>query len=761
MCIVSHQSGIWFYTSRKSIRMYLPDAQIHSELRDVKSSDNVGLLDMFNVLRDSKWLIAGSIALAVAAAGAYAILVPPTYEAMTLIQIEEGKAGNSGGISALNETSALFESRSPANAEISILRSNLILDHAIDRLGLDIEARPKHVPVIGHWLSSRATAPSKPGFLGLPGYVTGNESIQVGKFVVPRELDGKTFTVTLTGTGYSLREPGGNVVLNGRIGKPQAFTVRGNPGEMLVNSAAGSVGAEFLVKRQARAALLSDLQRSLSVEEQGKQSGVLRVKLTGRDADRVARTLNEISDYYVQQNIERRVAEVNKALDFVTGHLPDLRAQLQQTEQQLSRLRSRRGTFDISTEGRLTLEQSRGLQATLGELQRKRQDLQATYLGQHPVMRALEAQIATVTSELANVSGRIRTMPALEQELLGLNRELKVNSDLYVNLLNSAQQLGLAKQSRGGNVRVVDRARAPDEPAGPPAAAILAFGGTAGLVLGVSLALLRVGLRRGVTDPTEIEDHAAISVLTTVPMSREQRFLSRRIRSAANDSHVLATRFPLDPAVESLRNMLTLLPYATPESGSNIVVITGPTHSVGKSFISLNLAAVVGASGARVLLVDGDLRKGQLAKSIGVSHNRGLSDLLAGRYKFEQVVHREVMPHVDFISTGQTPRSPADLLWARSIREVLKDNCAQYGTVIIDSPPVLAAADTAILSQQANAVFLVARAEVTSLREIQVSIKCLLQRGVHLKGVIFSGVDTSKRQNDLYGYSGYSYLSAR
>lgn len=737
------------------------EARDLSDSREVKSSESVGLLDMLDVLHDSKWLIVGSIALATAAAAAYALLIPPSYEATALIQIEEGKAGNWAGGGALKETSALFENRSPANAEISILRSNLILDHVIDRMGLDIAAHPKRVPVIGYWLSSRATAPSKPGFLGLPGYVTGNESIQVGRFVVPREAEGKAFTVTLTGTGYTLREPGGNVVLNGRIGKPEAFSVGGKPGEMLVNGAVGNAGAEFITRRLARAALLSELQRSLSVDEQGKQSGVLRVKLTGRDADRVARTLNEISDYYIQQNIEKRVTEVETALNFVSRHLPNLRAQLEKTEQQLSRLRSRRETFDIPTEGRLSLEQSRGLQSTLLELQRKREDLQVTYLPQHPVMRALETQIETVTSELARVGGRIKTMPALEQELLGLNRELKVNSDLYVNLLNSAQQLGLAKQSRGGNVRVIDRAKVPDDPVGPPVAAIVAFGGTAGLVIGVSLALFRVGLRRGIKDPAEIEDQAAISVLTTVPMSRNQRFLSRRARKAANDSSVLATRFPLDPAVEGLRNMLTLLPDGTAQSGANIVVITGPTHSVGKSFVSLNLAAVLGATGARVLLVDGDLRKGQLAKALGVIHNQGLSDLLAGKLRFDEIVHRDVMPHVDLISAGQAPASPADLLLARSIRAVLKDNCAPYDTVIIDSPPVLATADTAILSQQANAVFLVARAEVTSMREIQASIKCLLQRRVHVTGVIFSGVDTSKRQNDAYGYSGYSHLSAR
>jgi len=742
--------------------MNFADAQIYSELRDAKSSESVGLFEMLNVLYDSKWLIAGSIAVAAAAAVAYAVLAPPTYEATALIQIEAGKATNWAGGGALNnDPSAPFDSRSPANAEISILRSNLVLEPVIDRLGLDIAARPKQVPAIGYWLSSSATQPSKPGFLGFPGYVTGNESIQVSRFVVPHELEGKKFTVTLTGTGYDLRDPGGNVILHGRMGKPEVFSVGGRPGEMLVNGALGQVGAEFTVMRFVRTALLRSLQRSLSVDEQGKQSGVLRIKLTGPDADRLARTLNEISDYFVQQDIEKRVAEVDKALNFVSGHLPNLRAQLQQTEHQLSQLRSRRGTFDIAAEGRLTLEQSRGLQSTLMELQRKREDLQATYLPQHPVMRALEAQIATVTSELAKVGGRINTMPALEQELLTLNRELKVNSDLYVNLLNSAQQLGLAKQSRGGNVRVIDRAKVPDEPIGPPAAAIAAFGATAGLVLGVALALLRAGLRRGVTDPGEIENQTAVSVLTTVPISREQRRLSRSIRHAANDSHVLATRFPWDPAVESLRNMLTVLPSADPDSGSSIVLITGPTHSVGKSFISMNLAAVVGGTGARVLLLDGDLRKGQLAKSFGVGREPGFSDLLAGRFRLDEIVRHEVMPNVDFLPTGEVSGSPADLLWARSIRDMLKDSSTRYSTVIIDSPPVLAAADTAILSQQANAVFLVARAGVTSIREIQVSIKYLLRRGVHVKGVIFSGVDTSKRHYGVYRYSGYRYLTAR
>ena len=746
--------------------MNLQDVPNQYGLRDVKSSESVGLLDVLNVLRDSKWLIAGSVAVAAAAAAAYGFLVPPTYEATALIQVEEGKDGSPARISALSETAALFEARSTVAAEMGILRSNLIVEQAVERLGLDVSARPKQVPVIGYWLSSRATQPSTPGFLGRPGYVTGNEAIQVDKFVVPRELEGKTFTVTLTDTGYSLRAPDGKVVLNGLAGKPQGFSVDGKPGEILVAGFVGHAGAQFLVKRQPRSVLLNQLQRALSIEEQGKQSGMLRLKLTGSNPDLAARTLNEISNDYIQHHLGQRMADVNKALDLVSGHLPTLRAQLQEAELQLSRLRSRAAAADISKEGRFTLEQSRGLQATLLELQRKREDLQQTYLPQHPAMKALEAQIAALTSQIGKVSSRARAAtprasPERDQDMIRLNRELKVTSDLYASLLISAQQLGLAKESRGGNVRVVDSAKIPDQPVGPSGTAIMAFGGIAGLLLGVCLALLRAGLRRGVTNPAEIEEQTNVSVLTTIPMSRNQRLLSNSRSRAANDSHVLATKFPLDPAIDSLRNMLTLLPSATPESGPNFVVITGPTPLVGKSFISLNLAAVMGATGARVLLVDGDMRGGKLAKSVGVNHYRGLSDLLAGRFKFGEVVHRQVMPNVDFVASGQVTGSPADLLWARPVREALKGDCAQYSTVIIDSPPVLAAADTTILSQQADAVFLVARAEVTSLSEIQVSIKCLLQRGVQVKGVIFSGVDTSKSHYDVYRYSGYGYLSAR
>jgi tyrosine-protein kinase Etk/Wzc len=741
--------------------MNLSDANIRPEFRDISSSDNIGLLDALNVLYDSKWLIAGCVAIAAAAAGAYAFLVPPTYEATALIQIEEANASSSAGVGALRETAASFENRSPLSAEISILRSNLILEHVIEDLRLDVAAHPKRLPVIGYWLSSRASQPSEPGVFGFEGYVTGNESVDVGTFVVPREREGERFTITLTHSGYALRGADGALVFNGNIGKAGAFKLGGKPAQILVTSAVGRPGADFIVQRYPRANALGKLQRALTVEEQGRQSGVLLVKLTGHDAERVAQTLNGIGDYYVKEHVQRRVAQVDEALKFVSGNLPNIREQLLRTEQQLSRARSRRGTFDVSTEGRLTLEQHRSLQTTLQDLQRKRADLAGTYLSQHPVMQALDAQIRAVNSQMASVGGHIHTMPEMEQELVGLNRELKVNSDLYVSLLGSAQQLGLARQTSGGNIRVVDSARAPDEPVGPLPTTLLGFGASAGLVLGVCFAFVRASVRRGVSDPAQIENEAALSIATTVPLSLKQRTLSRRLGRASKDSQVLATRFPMDPAVDSLRNMLTLLPYSANEFESNIVVITGPTRSVGKSFISLNLAAVVGATGARVLLVDGDLHKGTLARSVAVRNDKGLSDVLAGRSRFEQVVQRDVMPNVDFLPAGQRTGSQANVLWARSIREVLKDNLKQYATVIIDSPPVLAAADSVVLSQQASAVFLVARAEVTSMREIQVSTKFLLQRGVQVKGVIFSGVDISKRQNDMYGYSGYGYLSAR
>jgi tyrosine-protein kinase Etk/Wzc len=364
-----------------------------------------------------------------------------------------------------------------------------------------------------------------------------------------------------------------------------------------------------------------------------------------------------------------------------------------------------------------------------------------------------------VSAALGGVRQHVRVLPALEQDMLGLTRELKVNSELYASLLNSAQQIRLAKEGQVANVRVVDQAWASPEPAGPRPAALLAAGASGGAVLGILLALLRRGLRRGVQGPELIEDRTDLNVVVTIPHSRTQRVLANARRKAGH-AHVLAVRAPQDPAVESLRAVRAALQGKIPDGRSNVVLITGPTNGIGKSFTSTNLAAVLGAVGRRVLLIDADMRRGRLADCFCVAQSPGLSDILTGRKTVKEAMHRNVVPNVDLIASGSTSLAPADLLTGPAVEQLLRASAAEYDFVIVDTPPVLAASDAVILAEWAGAVFMIAREDVTSLRELHEAERRLTQRGTRVDGVIYTGVDTSKRRNGIYSYGAYEYNKA-
>jgi len=353
----------------------------------------------------------------------------------------------------------------------------------------------------------------------------------------------------------------------------------------------------------------------------------------------------------------------------------------------------------------------------------------------------------------------VKSLPNLEQDLLRLMRDVKVNNDLYVNLLNSAQQLRLVKEGKVGNVRVVDAAALPKRPVKPPRVLVIALSAALGVFAGLALAFAREGLRPGLKDPTEIEQHTGLHVFATVPHSSSQVYQARGISARRPGSHVLALSQPSDPAIESLRSLRTALQFAMLDATNNVILVTGPTPGIGKSFASVNLAAVLGAAQKKVLLIDADLRKGHMNQYFGLSRAKGLSEVVSGSIRPEEALHREVAPNVDFLSSGILPPNPAELLTTAAMRALVRKVSAYYDLVLIDSPPVLAASDAGILAPLAGAVFLVARADVSTLGELQESAKRLRDAGVQAKGVIFNDLNIGKRR---YGYGlGHKYAAYR
>jgi tyrosine-protein kinase Etk/Wzc len=724
--------------------------------------DQINLTEYWDIIVDSRWMVAAITAVALAIGGAYAFLAKPVYESNLLIQVEDSPNSAKG---LLGDTASLFDVKTPAAGEMEIIRSRMVIGEAVDKSLLYIDARPRYLPVIGDWLARRATGLSNPGILGFGGWVTGAEKVSVTQFDVPPFMEHMQFRLTALGEGkYALSHPDLPQPLHGVVGTPLAQTTPMGSIKLLVTKLEGKAGAEFTLMRTSRLAVIEELQQNLKMEEKGKQSGVIDARLQDTDRTKLITILNEIGQQYVKQNVERKAAEAQKAITFLNEQVPQFKKQMEQSEEAYSKYRNEKGTVaPLDDEAKLILGQSVDLQAKLMEAQQKRRELLVRFTPEHPTVRTLDAQIAGWNAEIDRLNSRIKGLPTMQQDALRLERDVKISNDLYVQLQNNMLQLELVREGKVGNVRLIDPATMPENPVKPKRALTLAMSLVIGLIAGLIAALTRAALFRGIRSSQEIEAHTGLSVYSTIPLSPPQLVMARKVAERTPGVHVLAQTDPNDIAVESLRSLRTALQFAMLEAKNNRVLITGATPGVGKSFVSANFAAVLASAGKRVLLIDADLRKGFLNHYFGVSRAGGLSELIAGSIQPQAAIRKNLVPNVDLITTGMLPPNPAELLMSGHFAKVLDSLSAEYDLVIIDTAPVLAAADTLSVAAHAGTLLLVARAEQSQLGELNECAKRLSHAGQTVTGVLFNAVDLSRRHYGSYSYKygGYKYRDYR
>lgn len=722
--------------------------------------ESINIREYLDILIDNKWMIATVTIAALLAGGAFALLSKPVYESNLLIQVEDSSAASSTAQSLLGNASSLFDVKTPATGEIEVIRSRMVIGKAVDSTKLFIQAEPRYTPIIGRWMAARANDLSAPGLFGLGGYVSGTENINVAKFDVSVDLQGSKFTITALGNGeYSLSNSEFEETTTGKVGVPlETKTPKGDV-SLLIESLDGLPGAQFFVTRDSRNKTVDDLQTNMQIAEKGRQSGIIDVSLQSNDAARLVNILNEIGHQYVRQNIDRKAAEAEKTLSFLDVQLPQFKKQLEDSEAIYNQFRNQRGTIALDEEAKLALTQSVELQTKLFEAEQQRRALSERFTSNHPSVQTLNSQINAWQNQIGQLNGKIRGMPMVQQDALRFQRDIQVNTELYQSLLNNAMQLRLVKEGKTGNVRLLDEAIAPFEPIKPKKGMILALSLMAGLVIGIAASLIRNAFFHGVRSAQEIEAETGLNVYSTIPLSTTQKTIGQLVATKAQGIHLLAHSHATDPAIESLRSLRTALQFAMLDAPNNRILITGATPGLGKSFVSSNFAAILAAGGKRVLLIDADMRKGYINQFLGLKREGGLSDLIVGSISADQAVHKNVLPGLDVITTGTFPPNPAELLMSEAFARSLEKVSAGYDMVVIDTAPVLVAADTAAAAKHAGIVMLVARAEVTQSGELLESAKRLAHSGTTVNGVLFNGVDTSRRYSGAYGYKygGYRY----
>ena len=683
---------------------------------------------------------------------AYILLAKPIYETNTTFQVEDSPGSTK---SLLGDAGDLFDVKTAASSEMEILRSRMVVEKAVDNLHLYIDAKPKYFPLIGGWLARGSKQLSMPGIMGLGGFAWGSEAIEVTVFDVPRDMLERNFVLTADGNGgYELRQSSYDIDLKGRIGQDAVQETPLGKVEILVSKLEANAGTQFRLKRHSRLGVIEKLQQNLNIAERGKQSGVIEVKLEGTDPQLTADTLNELGHEYIRQNVDRKAEEAEKTISFLEQNLPQIKRNLDEAETKYNQLRNTSGTINLDEEAKGLLQQAVDIEAKMMDAKSKREELLTRFSSRHPVIVDLDAQLRILESQKAAIQEQIKKLPSVEQDVISSMRDVKVGTEIYTSLLNTEQQLRLTKASKIGTARIIDEAVVPEKPVKPKRALIILVSLFLGLFLGVMAAFIRRAMRGTIDSPLMIEEATGLQVYANIQESKQQESLSSKIMATEEGQFILAESYPDDLSIESLRSFRVALQFAMLDAPNNRVMITGPTQGVGKSFISANMAAILGQSGKRVLLVDMDMHRGHLNQYFGLKRAGGLSEILAGEITLEQATHKDILRNLSFITNGTQVNNPSALYLNERLPQFLEECSKQYDIVIADASPALLVSDVVVLGQNMGTTFMVVRDGTSTLAGLTMAIKRLGQARIAVNGVLFNG--QLKRITSHYGY-GYDY----
>lgn len=717
--------------------------------QNTNTEDTIDLKELFFSLIAQWKLIALCIILSLVCALLYLRTTPDTYSVDALVQVEESK-GTSAAL--LGDLSNMIEQKQPAQAEIELLKSRLVLGSVIKNLNLDLKISGTENSFFDRLLNPHDYQTQYQNKSVL--FKDDAQSFEVRKFEVPADYLDKNLLLNFDANKFTLTdEKTQQVVFSGPINQESQHSSASGTWKVAIYTQ-GQLKDSYNIQKMSLPAAMSSITNNYSVAEKGKMTGILGLNYQGQDKEHITKVLNSILVAYSHQNIERRSAETAQTLKFLEEQLPELKQQLDVAEREFNKFRQQYNTVDVTKESELYLTQSIQLETSKAELEQKLAEASAKYTSEHPVMEQMNAQLGAINKKIGELNGTLKQLPDLQRRYLQLYREVEVKQQLYTALLNSYQQLRIAKAGEIGNVRVVDTAVLPIEPIKPKKLQILILAIFLGGFLGTLLALLRNMMHSGIKDSDQIENELDLPVYATVPRSPIQE---SRIKLLKKKKHIpiLAIKNSDDIAIESLRSMRTAIHFALSEAKNNIIMISGPAPEVGKSFISANLAAILAQSNKKVLIIDGDMRRGYLHRYFNQDNHSGLAEYLNGQQTLEGIVKSTEVPHLDVITRGKSPVNPSELLSSAKFSELLEQISPRYDHVIIDTPPVLAVTDGIIISQYAGVNLVIARYAKSQMKELELTVNRFEQVNVKVNGFILNDI---QRGSGAYGYGyGYNY----
>lgn len=697
------------------------------------SNDVIDVHKLLEILFDNRWMILIISLFFLAMGTAYSILATPIYKADALIQVET----KNSGVSGISDIDDVLTQEPSAITEIQIIKSRMIIGQTVDRLNLTTVVKADYLPLVGK---------------GMARLKHDENQLSFSIYEPPTRFVNQAIILKVVDQSqkkFLLMDKEDKVLLTGKVNE----LIEKNGFKLRVDKLISKDNHRFVISKIKRLEAIQFIKSHLTVSELAKQSGILQLTILGEDKQQIASILNDIANNFYLQNVDRNSAEAAKSLAFLKNHLPTIKDKLTLSEEALNAYRLENEAIDLSLEAKGTLDVIVSLDQQLNELNFQETEILQKFTKSHPQYLSLFEKRKVLENEKKRMNNKIETLPQTQQDILRLKRNVEVNQQIYLQLLNKVQELNIIKASTVGNVRIIDKAQTLPFAVKPKKFLIITIATSMGFLLSLSIAILSSVLRRGISESSEF-DKIGLPVYACVPLSEVQeendRINAFKTETSINNT-LLTISNPSDLSVESFRSLRTALHFSTDKAKNNIIMITGPSPEIGKSFVSGNLAAVLAKSGQKILLIDADMRKGRLEKVLSIKNGVGLSEYLADQKNITSVINQTDVENLDFICRGKVQPNPSELLLSDKFTHLIAWIKKHYDVVIIDTPPILAVTDASIIGQHVGRTLLISRFRKSTLKEMNIAKERLIHNGIHVSGVIFNAI--SRKESSDYGYS--------
>ncbi|PWJ58614.1 MULTISPECIES: polysaccharide biosynthesis tyrosine autokinase [unclassified Fibrobacter] len=672
-------------------------------MASTSKKEETDILDLFKELLNNWKIMIPCIFLAGVVGVIVAMWIRPIYQVDALLQIEN-KNSKGPAASMMGGLASLFASASPAETEIELINSRQVIGDAVEKMHLQYVATPTN---------------KLDRLLHKEGRMELNQFIVPGNVMPKEEKHDPWIAKVIDSTTFEVYDHNHQkVVTSGKVSQTYHIPYGQDTVVLSVYRMIARAGQEFELSQVERLESIEAFKHAFGVKERGKKTGILEFSYQDIYPDRATEVLNEIATNYLRQNVEQRNAEAQKTLEFLEKQLPEVKAQMDSSLLKFNTYRNRVGSVDINAETRIVLEKRAKLQQDLLSLQQKKQDAIRLFQPEHPTVKTLEEQENALKRELSTNSSEARRLPATQQEVLKLTNEVDMSKIMYTSMLNNIQQLKLVSAGEVGSVRIIDFAEPVNKPTKPKKKIILLVALFIGFLVGATIVSIKSKLSSGVKDANFIERETGYSVYAKVPKGNP---------NGTKGTRPLAVVEPDDVAVESLRALRSSLEFSMDDTMRQIIGVSGLIPGVGKSFISVNLAALYAGLGKRVLLIDADLRKGRLHKEFGLSRDKGLSQILLGEINAQDVTYETEVENLYVMPCGKSPTNPSEILGSKHYAELIESLEKQFDLIIVDTPPIMLVTDAALACRFASQVVMVIEYNKHSINAIKDGMAHLLK----------------------------------